>query len=218
MRFLESYGENSITFEWNSYGGGGFEDIEWDYGWSDLGRKKLPTSMNNLVIEIVSEHAEPMFEDIYSETDAYQLRAKFYPKEKIVELRVAVEEYTSEENYTEEKILPDSPIMQFIKKNDIKLISCAYDGGGDSGEITYMTVDGNDESIYRWERDDEKKIVVETLYEFLENNYGGWEIDDGSSGTIQLSDNGFLSISHSWNSRDWYDTGHLVKITSEDFN
>jgi len=218
MDFLRSYDEDTIQFGWNSYGGGGFNDIEWEYGWNSLGRKKIPVSIDNIIKTIVEEHAEPIFENVYSETDAYLLNANFYPKEKKVELTVSVEEYVSEDRTTEDKLSSDKPVIVYMKENGIDFIECRYDGSGDSGEINYFTVDGRDENLYMWERDEKKFVVVETLYTLLENNYSGWEIDEGSAGTIELSSDGSFSISHSWNTREWFETGESIIITSNDFN
>lgn len=214
MNFLQQY-DDQIIFEWNSYGG---DDIEWDYGWNNLGRKKLPTSINNLVIDICENNSEPLFEDVYSETESYQLRATFFTKEKKVLLTVLVEEYITEDHYYEENLSEDSEALKYMGENNITLISCDYSGGGDSGEIGSIMVNGKPDDILAWERDTNKLKVIDEIYSFLNKAYGGWEIDDGSSGTIQLNDKGSLSISHSWSSREWFDSGEEIILTIEDFN
>jgi hypothetical protein len=218
MKFLESYGENSITFEWNSYGGDPLGDMEWDYGWSNLGRKKIPNSINNLIIEMVSEKAEPIFENIYCELESYRLTAIFYPKEKKIKLISFVEEYATEDSTAEKIVLADSPTIRFMKENNINLVTCSYDGSGDSGELNNLEINGNHENIYEWERDSQKTVLIDAIYRFLEDSYGGWEIDDGSNGNIELKVDGSLTISHTWNSREWYESGESRIITSEDFD
>jgi hypothetical protein len=59
--------------------------------------------------------------------------------------------------------------------------------------------------------------IINMAYEYLENTYGGWEIDDGSSGTLEISDNGLISSSHIWSSREWFDSGLQKIITIDDF-
>lgn len=217
MNFLQSYGEKEIRFEWTSYDRG-IDYVEWEYGWNDLGVKKIPTTIMNLIVTIVEETGEDMFDGVYSETDGYRLVARFFPKEKTLQLRMMVEEYVSDEIYNERKFpIETSNAIKYMNEKNISNIIFSYDGGGDSGEINSLLVDGKEVSIYTWERNEETMPIINMAYEYLENTYGGWEIDDGSSGTLEIRDNGLISSSHIWSSREWYDSGKEKIITTDNF-
>jgi hypothetical protein len=218
MNFLLSYEQNEITFEWATWDRS-IENINWEYGHSNLGRKKIPPSIMNIIVSIIEEFAaDDLLDDAYSESEGYQLKATFRPKNKTLELRVSVEEYVSEEIYNERKFpIETSNAIKYMNEKNISNIIFSYDGGGDSGEINSLLVDGKEVSIYTWERNEETMPIINMAYEYLENTYGGWEIDDGSSGTLEIKDNGLISSSHIWSSREWFDSGLQKIITIDDF-
>lgn len=217
MKFLQSYDVKIINFEWSSYGGDGFNDIEWEYGWSNLGNRNLPTSINNLVIEIVSEYAETMFENVYSDLESYKLRATFLPFEKKVELYIDVEENQNDYREVQGNLGENSEVVAIMKQNEYEEIEFRYNGGGDSGELESVKVNSIDDQIYNWERDNDKSVIYQKAYDLLENAFSGWEIDDGSSGTIYMFANGSYVIEHEWYTREFVDSGEQKIITSKDF-
>ena len=96
------------------------------------------------------------------------------------------ENYTSQaETYT--NVLTNPDLRDYFSRNNVEIIEARYSGGGDSGDIDSITVDGMDSKIHWDSQDDDEKLIWDTLYDNLENAYGGWEIDDGSAGTIELS-------------------------------
>ena len=52
INFLLSYEQNEITFEWTTFETG-VEHIDWEYGSNDLGRKKIPSSIMNIIVTII---------------------------------------------------------------------------------------------------------------------------------------------------------------------
>jgi len=218
INFLLSYEQNEITFEWTTWETG-TENIDWEYGSNNLGRKKIPSSIMNIIVTIIEEFAtEGLLDEAYSESEGYLLKAIFRPKNKTLELRVSVEEYVDQDIYNERKFpIETSDVIKYMNEKKISIINFSYDGGGDSGQINSVSVDGKEENIHTWERNEETMPIVNMAYDYLESEYSGWEIDDGSSGTLQISNNGFISSSHVWSSREWYDSGLQKIITRDNF-
>jgi len=218
MNFLSSYEQNEIRFEWTMWEAG-IENVDWEYGSNDLGRKKIPSSIMNIIVSIIEEFAtDNLLDNAYSETEGYQLVAIFRPKNKTLELRVSVEEYVDQDIYNERKFpIETSDVIKYMNEKKISIINFSYDGGGDSGQINSVSVDGKEENIHTWERNEKTMSIINMAYDYLESEYGGWEIDDGSTGTLQISNNGFISSSHIWSSREWYDSGMEKIITRDDF-
>ena len=56
---------------------------------------------------------------------------------------------------------------------------------------------------------------LETIsYDLLELYYGGWEINEGSSGEIVIT-NDSLIVDHYWNKEEWDTIGLDIKVTAD---
>lgn len=112
-------------------------------------------------------------------------------------------------------------LIQFMKDNGIHQIAVEFDGCGDSGQIENVTIldeneneiendclDGSCEVIHTsqtWKEDSwvhEKFSRMETFHDLaehvaytpLEVHFGGWEINEGSYGTVTIHADGTGSI------------------------
>ena len=84
------------------------------------------------------------------------------------------------------------------------------------GDCVTIKIDGEDSNIQWSSQDEDERLIWNTLYDQLENAYGGWEIDDGSAGTIELNNNLEIVISHEWNMREMVDCDDRYEITEDD--
>ena len=169
-----------------------------------------------MLIDITDSKVDEIFDmDCYSETDYYVLTAKILPKEKKIIYSLDFEEYSNQAE-TYENQLNNPELEEYFKRTGVEIIEARYSGGGDSGDIDSITVDGKSSNI-TWHSDsDDDKLIWDTLYDQLESAYGGWEIDDGSSGTIELNNNLEIVISHEWNMREMVDCDQRYEITEDD--
>ena len=208
LTFLIPYQEE-ISFYWDNYDG----NIEWGYGRSN--KRELP---GNIVIfaseiaEYFEDQIDDVFNNCYSETDYYQIIMTVNPVKKTATIKMEAEEYTSQAE-TYERKLENPELEDYFKTTGVEIIEARYSGGGDNGDIDSITVDGESSNI-TWHSDsDDDKLIWNTLYDNLENAYGGWEIDDGSAGTIELNNNLEIVISHEWNMREMVDCDDSIEIT-----
>jgi len=146
-----------------------------------------------------------LFEDgelhdkIFSDThfDSYS-RVNVYinPDERKVWFDGAYQDYGTEESEASGSI-PDDVLE---KLGGVGIFTCTYSGGGDSGYI-----DENDEG--RFDGVGGNMVAFyEYAYKILQREYGGWEINEGSSGTITIDTiEKEYYIEHSWNTEEMVD-------------
>jgi len=78
------------------------------------------------------------------------------------------------------------PLIQF----GFKSAEIEYSGGGDSGDIEEVNIVYGKRSVTKKRGDEFKDILTDMCFEELEIHYGGWEINEGSSGTFHLEFDG----------------------------
>jgi hypothetical protein len=211
MSFLSKLKKDKISVIWNNYDGN--TEWQWPFG---VEIQSLPKNIVNLITDIL-ESIEDQINDIdcWSESDYYNVIADIYPKDKKIVVSMKAEEYTSQAE-TYERKLKNPELEDYFKTTGVEIIEARYSGGGDSGDIDSVTVDGESSNI-TWHSDsDDNKLIWNTLYDNLENAYGGWEIDDGSVGTIELNNNLEIVISHEWNMREMVDCHDTIEIKEDD--
>ena len=213
LTFLKPY-QVEVLFYWRNYDG----NTEWD--WTMCSKNEIPKTIRDLAKEIVEsledEIEDTLYDNCYSESDYYVLNLIVNPVKKTAIIKMEAEVYTSQaETYT--NVLTDPDLRDYFNRNNVEIIEARYSGGGDSGDIDTVKIDGEDSNIQYGSQDDDEKLIYDTLYDNLENAYGGWEIDDGSWGTIELSRSMEIIISHEWNMSEMEYCQEEIEITMETF-
>ena len=211
LTFLKPYQEE-VKFLWNNYDG----NTEWD--WTMCTKKEIPDSVKNIALEITEsfedEIEDILFDNCYSETDYYRLCLIVNPVKKTAVIKLETEHLTSQAETYENK-LNNPELEEYFKRTGVEIIESRYSGSGDSGDIDTVKIDGEDTDIDWQSRDEDERLIWNTLYDNLENAYGGWEIDDGSAGTIELNNNQEIVISHEWNMREMDLCDEQIEITMD---
>lgn len=102
---------------------------------------------------------------------------KFEPEDELFEIVIdfeieKVDDFTFNNQIDDFQLtIEDKNYIDDASENNI-VSYVTFDGGGDSGYI--QDVDSEDREV--------PKFILDILYEVLEENYGGWEINEGSSG------------------------------------
>lgn len=212
LTFLRPYQEE-VIFYWNNFEG----NTEWQ--WPSSNKRELPDNILTLASEIgeyFDEQIEDVFDNCYSETDTYQIRMVVNSVKKTAIIKMMAEDYKSQAE-TYERKLEDTELEDYFQRTGVEIIEARYSGGGDSGDIDTITIDGEDSNIQYASQDDDEKLIWNTLYGQLERAYSGWEIDDGSAGTIELNNNLEIVISHEWNMREMGYCENQIDITMKTF-
>jgi len=211
LTFLRPYQEEIIKFYWNSYDG----NTEWN--WTSTNKREIPENILILASEIAEyfeDQIDDVFNNCYSESEYYKIEMTVNSVKKTATIKMEAEQYTSQAE-TYERNLENPELEDYFKRTGVEIIEARYSGGGDSGDIDTITIDGVDTEIYYHSTDSDNKLIWNTLYDNLENAYGGWEIDDGSAGTIELNNNLEIVISHEWNMKEMEDCDGSFEITMD---
>lgn len=98
-----------------------------------------------------------------------------------------------------------------LKTAGITTVVVEYGGHGDEGWINEITATPNEIDL----SDALYEQIQQAAYDALEDNYAGWEINEGSDGTITLDvtdrkatiHHGTVVESHQWETREIFDRG-----------
>jgi hypothetical protein len=182
----------------------------------------LPSFVENTIEEIIESYADELYDlgpnSIYDETsDYFSVNIEIEPeKQTMTFVSASVKSYDIESDgryYEIGEFNKDTPmynrfieIQKFLKEQNLDEIFVDYNGGGDSGYIEGQFRSGNNSGDLSVE-------IEEIAYELLEE-FGGWEINEGSSGNIRMS-NDEIEIEHEWNVEIDNDIDLNIEITSE---
>ena len=132
----------------------------------------------------------------------YSTRDKTFTIDESIQT-MGYESYNHEFEIDEKELLED--MVQWKEEGKLK-ITVDFNGGGDSGYIDEVGLinDGNDKY--------DLSAVWETkLYNILEQNHGGWEINEGSEGTFTIdNENQIIELDFRMNLED-SSTGYEFK-------
>ena len=210
MSFLRTR-KDKIYISWSAPDS--YPELQWPHMSNSM---VLPQNILDILVEITDSKVDEIFNiDCYSETDYYVLNAEIDPKEKKIVYSLGAEYYNNQAE-TYERKLENPELEDYFERTGVEIIEARYSGGGDSGDIDTITIDGEDSNIRWGTQDDDDKLIWDTLYDNLESAYGGWEIDDGSVGTIELNNNLEIVISHEWNMREMETCKDRYVITEND--
>ncbi len=217
LTFLKAYKKERITFSWN-YGYGWSNEPDWKYPNTSI--PNIPKNIEELAAEVAGEYWEEVWnESPGSDTEYYEIILTTFPLRESARINVRYEMYTDHtDSYSIDVV--DEEVLKFLNKNNVKEIHAHYNGGGDSGEIENVEIDGKYIPDYWGTTDKTHKAIWDYLYEKLDAAFGGWEIDDGSSGDIKIfkpyDENYVLDINQSWNMRELFPSEYYKDISIND--
>jgi hypothetical protein len=198
MAYLKGFKKESISFELN-INSQDVEEIE-IYDGVDM-----TSTFYSYFESIVNQYADELYDEgpgsVDNAGDYFYVDGDIYPSEnKIVFNQVRFTEYGTEDSgtsyhfddYEEDDTIYDNfiEVRKFLDEKKITSATVSYNGGGDSGYIegTYESEKGTG---------DVPAGIEDICYSLLEE-YGGWEINEGSQGTIVFTRDE-IDVNHEWN-------------------
>ena len=171
---------------------------------------------------IVNQYADELYDEgpgsADNAGDYFYVDGDIYPSEnKIVFNQVRFTSYGTEDsgnfyNFEDHEGLGDSiedffiEVREFLDEIKATSVTVSYEGGGDSGYI---------ESTYESEKGtgDLPAGIENICYNLLEE-YGGWEINEGSQGTIVFTKDE-IEVNHEWNTEEDDSNEIDIEITED---
>ena len=168
----------------------------------------IPSNFLGFLEGIIYDNIEKIRDESYSEvSDYYYVYLNIETTNK--QLVFTSESYEMSETPSEYSVPLSETEMEIVRNSGVNQLAIDYSGYGDSGSIESSYVDENGDYL------DIPTQIEDILYRVLEDAYGGWEINDGSYGTINIED-GEVSITHVWKEEELSETPLNLVITKDD--
>ena len=168
----------------------------------------IPSNFLGFLEGIIYDNIEKIRDESYSEvSDYYYVYLNIETTNK--QLVFTSESYEMSETPSEYSVPLSETEMEIVRNSGVNQLAIDYSGYGDSGSIESSYVDENGDYL------DIPTEIEDILYRVLEDAYGGWEINDGSYGTINIED-GEVSITHVWKEEELSETPLNLVITKDD--
>ena len=203
MTYFRNAGLDEVSFQFDVSGGSiEFTDIKVNFS--------IATPIENIFEEILEMYVNQVVEEGESEmieegSDYYQIFGTIYVTErKIVFENFNYTYYGSQfsgmdyekDDYEEDESMYNRfvKVDKILTELNIDKMIVGYSGSGDSGYIDgdYKTEDGQSGGT--------PAGIEDICYDLLEE-YGGWEINEGSQGTITFTKD-FIEVEHEWNTEE----------------
>ena len=214
--YLNSLGLSSgiVDFEIDSGDIFDIDDIQWKHvtHFSNNYRAEISEVLLPILKKILTLVSEKYYQPDLDYINYESITVEIDTQEKVVTVTHNWNYTTSSDPETTEWEDDDEDVKEIFKElkenpefNGISELTLKYDGGGDSGYIegSFDSGESVSASIENW------------CYERLENMYGGWEINEGSSGNFEFDlKNNMITLYHTSN----YDESESKTVFEESFS
>lgn len=173
----------------------------------------LPKQFVKLFDTLVEKYGQEIWEGSQNEWDSEYYRVDInvsLPERKII-ITSDIEEQTTDGSSDEYDVIEVPSVQSFLDDNEIDNFEVSYSGGGDDG---YIEDDGYDDEGNQYRLSDD---LENYLYSKLNNSFGGWEINEGSSGKFIINRQ-TMEIEHEWYENDWVGSDLRIEITEKDLD
>lgn len=167
---------------------------------------QLPSNFELYIIELYDEYSDTIYSDsfynvhndhnewytIYVDINVPKKRITFTSEITVYESEATGTGYDFEDGDNQEW---QDKVNEYLDSNNTNSIRIEYNGSGDSGELESSY---NNETNQMVDLDGE---IEDICYEILNSEFGGWEINEGSSGEILIKREG-IYIDHNWNTEE----------------
>ena len=173
----------------------------------------IPKQFIKLFDTLVEKYGGEIWDGSQNEWDSeyYRVDINVSLSERKIIITSDIQEQTSEGSSDEYDVIEDPSVQSFLDDNEIDNFEVSYSGGGDDG---YIEDDGYDDEGNQYRLSDD---LENFLYSKLNNSFGGWEINEGSSGKFIINRN-TMEIEHEWYENDWVESGLIIEITEKDLD
>ena len=173
----------------------------------------IPKQFIKLFDTLVEKYGEEIWDGSQNDwgSDFYRVDINVFLSEREIVITSDIEEQTTDGSSDEYDVIEVPSVQSFLDENEIDDFEVSYSGGGDDG---YIEDDGYDDEGNQYRLSDD---LENYLYSKLNNSFGGWEINEGSSGKFIINRQ-TMEIEHEWYENDWVESGLRIEITEKDLD
>jgi hypothetical protein len=179
----------------------------------DYKKITVPKQFIKLFDTLVEKYSQEIWDESQNEwgSDYYRVDINVSLSERKIIITSDIEEQKTEGASDEYDVINNPSVQSFLDENDIDYLEVSYSGGGDDG---YIEDDGYDDDGNQYSLSND---LEELLYEKLNSSFGGWEINEGSSGKFIIQRE-TVEIEHEWYENDWAESDLRIEITEKDLD
>ena len=173
----------------------------------------IPKQFIKLFDTLVEKYSEEIWDGSQNDwgSDFYRVDINVFLSEREIVITSDIEEQTTDGSSHEYDVIEVPSVQSFLDENEIDDFEVSYSGGGDDG---YIEDDGYDDEGNQYRLSDD---LENYLYRQLNNSFGGWEINEGSSGKFIINRQ-TMEIEHEWYENDWVGSDLRIEITEKDLD
>lgn len=195
-KYLKSWGLETGTFEIYAYGeldGIRVDDL-YEVKLQENSKLKIPPRVLEILKDLTEKGLQSKDVSYIYDANYSSIQYFFFVDKRMLEIDVHQEYITDQSSQMDEngRFIPELDLVFQVLEdltND-SYLDLSYEGSGDSGSLNH-TFDDTDLDV--------PSEVLDYCYEYLSNNYGGWEIDNGSAGVFNFDiPKKILTVSHTW--------------------
>jgi hypothetical protein len=179
----------------------------------DYKKISMPKQFVKLIDTLVEQYHLEIWEESENEwgSEYYRVDINVFLSDRKIVITSDIEEQKTDTSSDEYDVINNTSVQSFLDENNIDYLEVSYSGGGDDG---YIEDDGYDDdgNQYRLSSD-----LEEFLYYKLNGNFGGWEMNEGSSGKFIIQRE-TVEIEHEWYENDWVSSDLRIEITEKDLD
>jgi hypothetical protein len=179
----------------------------------DYKKITVPKQFIKLFDTLVEKYSQEIWDESQNEwgSDYYRVDINVSLSERKIIITSDIEEQKTEEASDDYEVTNNPSVQSFLDENNIDYLEVSYSGGGDDG---YIEDDGYDDDGNQYSLSND---LEELLYEKLNSSFGGWEINEGSSGKFIIQRE-TVEIEHEWYENDWAESDLRIEITEKDLD
>ena len=216
FKYLKGMGIDNITFRVDLESG--IQDFNLDT------EDNVSSAIENIIQEIIEEYEDKLYElgpgTVDNPNDYFSVDGEILPNEgKFIFTNIDYQGYDTEtsgtyydkDDYEEDDSMYDTFIAvgKFLDEIRATSVTVGYNGSGDSGSVDH-----------NYEGEIGSGIVpndIENICYSLLEEYGGWEINEGSQGNIVFTKDE-IEVNHEWNTQEDYNEEINIVVTLDTFS
>jgi hypothetical protein len=173
----------------------------------------IPKQFIKLFDTLIEKYGDQIWDGSQNEwgSEYYRVDIYVFLHEREIVITSDIEEQKTEGASAEYDVINNPSVQSFLDENDIDYLEVSYSGGGDDG---YIEDDGYDDDGNQYGLSNDSE---EFLYSKLNSSFGGWEINEGSSGKF-IVQRETVGIEHEWYENDWVESDLRISITEKDLD
>ena len=216
FKYLKGMGIDNITFRVDLESG--IQDFNLDT------EDNVSSAIENIIQEIIEEYEDKLYElgpgTVDNPNDYFSVYGEILPNEgKFIFTNIDYQGYDTETSgtyydkydYEEDDSMYDTFIAvgKFLDEIRATSVTVGYNGSGDSGSVDH-----------NYEGEVGSGIIpndIENICYSLLEEYGGWEINEGSQGNIVFTKDE-IEVNHEWNTQEDYNEEINIVVTLDTFS